>query len=238
MKGREWLWNLLLIAGSFIAGVLVPYFYEWSDSDQSRMNPVVGWVAIGMLVANLVFVASLVVIHFRSRSRTQSESNQRNAFRLSIRAILIVTGLLALLLGVARQTHMSVAGYGIYALMLAYIIRKFVMESGLRWPILGMLGCQLGPFSWVLTGKMSFVPFFFLHWFALPGWVPSVIVSQWFWRTRTEFEFLLAPIFAGLGLLVGTVLLQLGLKRWIAYTLVLMTCSLFSSFVLNALVRM
>ncbi len=51
MIQRAPLWNLLLFAGSCIAGILVPYFYDWTESDQSRMNPLVGWVAIAILVA-------------------------------------------------------------------------------------------------------------------------------------------------------------------------------------------
>ncbi len=185
-------------------------------------------------------MTTLAVIHWRGRSRSsiQPESQQRTGFRVSIRSILVITGLLAILLAVARQTHLSVAGYGLYAVIGLYVIKQFVMEARFRWPILGMLGCHLGPFAWVLTGKMSNVPFFWLHFLALPGLIPSMLMEEIIQRPRYEYEIFLAPIFAGLGLLIGTVLLKLGLKRWLAFILLWFTCSLFGSFILNSLWRM
>ncbi len=90
------------------------------------MNPWVGWVAIAILVANLFFMTTLAVIHWRGRgdSSLQPELKQRTGFRVSIRSILVITGLLAILLAVARQTHLSVAGYGLYAVTMFFVVRS------------------------------------------------------------------------------------------------------------------
>ena len=51
---------LLVVA----AGWLMPEFYDWTGADQSRPAPIVGWIGLGILVADAFVVAMLVWLHF------------------------------------------------------------------------------------------------------------------------------------------------------------------------------
>lgn len=236
-----------------LAGWFVPAFYDWTGADQSRWVPVIGWVALAIAVFDLLAIAALFGWHRQVESYTQQRpSSKRTALasdstgrrQFGIRHLLGLSTLVALLITLGRLISPTlVAGliwFGVVAWGIAVAWR--VPRSG--WWTGWLVWIQYSPYFWLLGAP---------NWFAvvlsplevfevlgstigLPTFFPGAFVGSILSSDirYTPWVFILS---SALSLALGIWLGPERPKRQLALGLILGTCSLFGSFILNALMR-
>ncbi len=209
-----------------------------------RAAPIVLWIALAILLVDLCVVSWLagqpelpVVVKEEPNQKLSDdpEDDLKRFDRFSIRSLLLITALVAVI--VAAQTILkaplaSRAVYGLigYALWLSY------SRPAVRWPVLVLLVCMWGPFAWTLNW-----PEFQkngVHVLHLLTDSPALLLAGWLsMLMRWNIDNGMGSAFALLELAMGLWIVQHGPKRGLTYTLAAFTLALFSSFGLHALVR-
>ncbi len=237
-----------------LAGWFIPEFYDWTGADQSRPAPVVGWIALAITAGDLLVIAGLLTWHFVLKSKRNSvnsavafDSDQGTATlnQFSIRHLLAFSAIIAVLLALSRWISPTATALIVFAAVVAWAMIIAKRNRGARWWIAFFACSQFLPFLWVGRGAMesilglrssnavlslvpmimslpSLFPFGFLGMF-LPI---DIRTNQWFFICCSALSFA-----------IGVWLSCRGPKRTLAYGLIVGTCSLFGSFILNALMR-
>lgn len=225
---------LLLIALSLLAGCLVPWFYEWTGSDQSRMSPSVGWTAIALCaVAGGVCAA----LPWTPIAAPAPSSDARPRFRFTVKMLLIVTAAVAVI--VATGVRFPWVASGLLA-VLAYGYAAWVggRSRACRWPIVALVACLQLPFAWVCFYDELEQILPAILWIAAgaPMLFPAAVLGGLFGQGMNDAPWL-AVLLTAVELSLGVWLIQRGPRRGIAYLVLVLLASTFGSFVLNALVR-
>jgi hypothetical protein len=221
----------LLIGLSLVVGWSVPAFYDWTGSNQSRSSPVILLAAAGLLLLAIVGCAALPwwpiaddrPLAFRDRK-----------FQFSIRAMLVTTAVVAVLLVVGKLMP-TVVGGGLYAISGAIAVRYCILFPQVRWQVAALVACMYFPFAWVLTWPgPSMDCLFFCS--GLPALLPTMLIGNAFGQYLHHSVWLLL-LLSGAELVLGLWIIRWGPRRTIAYLLLVLLISTFGSFVLNALAR-
>lgn len=237
-----------------LAGWFIPEFYDWTGADQSRPAPVIGWIALAITAGDLLAIAGLLIWHVNYQSKRKSIHPAAVVFsdqgttatnQFTIRHLLAFSAIIAALLTLSRWISPTATAVIVFASVVAWAIVIAKRNRGARWWIALVVGSQFLPFLWVVRGAMesilglrssnavlSLVPMVL----SLPSMFPFGFVSLFLpLDIRTNQWFFIGC--SALSLAIGVWLSCRGPKRTLAFGLIVGTCSLFGSFILNALMR-
>ncbi|TWT74501.1 hypothetical protein Pla123a_33240 [Posidoniimonas polymericola] len=225
---------LLLMAFSLLVGCLVPWFYEWTGSEQSRMSPLVGQAAIAMCVLAAVVCAALPWAPLASPT---PRGDARPRFRFTIRLLLAATAALAVVVAAGVRYPLVVSG-ALCAVAYGYAGWVGGRSRDRRWPIAALLACMLLPFVWVFFYEEleRLWPSIFWIMGGAPVLFSAILINSLLGQGMNETPWL-AVLLTAVELALGVWLVQQGPRRAIAYIVIALLVSTFGSFVLNALVR-
>ena len=222
-----------LMAVSLMLGACVPSFYEWTGANQSRPSPWFDYVAIGMLATVVLVSVSLIWIPIG----WQRPERKTKFSRIGLRTALIATGVLSVVFaGFAKSP--TVTGIAIYVVALIYAIWTAIKFPVYRLPIITLFCCLYLPFTWILFGKGHLEWFEVL--FRLLGWMPGLLPSMFICvlvDQRIHDANWLPTVVTTTEILVGLWMILLGAKRGIVCLMVIMVLSVFSSSLLDAMIR-
>lgn len=236
-KSRSWLTVAFVsvIVFNVASGWWMPDFYDWTGADQSRPAPIVSWVAIGMLLFNILTIGVLGWAHITKKWPSRAPSG---GMQFSILHIFFVMTVVAAFLALSRGASLEIAFYVLHGVVWITCIGISIRYRPLRRWLVLLFACQSAPYLWILKAgsAMPSVVGFLLLMTSLPAFLPSMVISA---LTGRHFEKLqwLATMLTMFELVIGVWLILLGTKRAIAYCLIVSTLSLFGSFLLHALMR-
>lgn len=246
---QAWLRGLgiALAIGSVLAGWLMSEFYDWTGADQSRPAPVVGWIALGIAVADVVLILGLYILHLYSRQKP-GDPSKKNALQyvprrggipqFSLSQLLGAVTVIALLLVIGRLGSTLVVAWVAFASALAWAIWIGIRNAQTRLRIALILWLQYTPFLWLIRKPGRWIDYLELFGMlpAFPTFFPSIYLNALF-QIHFQSGHWIGILFTALSLAIGTWLACLGRKRTLAFALVTMTFSIFGSFMLHAALR-
>ena len=222
----------LLILFSVVAGWLIPYFYDWTDSDQSRPSPLLWQVPLGVFVVSVGVCCGLPWLPIREKGSEKDTSK----LRFGLRTMLILTALIAIVIGLGLKFPGFVSST-LFGLALLGLVVFAIKRPAHRLASITLLACMFLPFSWllgyedfdqILTSLPTFLP-------SMPTLLPAGLLASVF-RQPLQDSFWIAHLLTAIELLVGIWMMVLGPKRTIAYLLLIMNVSLFGSLIFLQLV--
>ena len=226
-------WLLMTVA--VLWGLLLPEFYDWSGEDQSRPAPIVRWIALGLLLFDMLAIGWLMWLHFK-RPIPQVDMIQWGRF--GIWHVLVATAVVAIVVTVERNFKLPLAG-GVVVIVVGYAIWLAAKQRAVRWQIVALLICMWAPFLWVFRwpefrGNM---PQVLIMMPGAPELLPAIWTSQQMGWNRMG-QMTLLGLFTVVEVLLGLWCIRLGARPALAYSLLVWTASLINSFAFQALVRM
>ncbi|WP_145095554.1 hypothetical protein [Rosistilla carotiformis] len=225
---------LLLIGVSGLAGWGIPRFYQWTESDQSRMSPLVGQFAVGLTIVAVAICSCLPLVTIQSDTSVQG----RGPVRFQLRSLFLWTTALAIGLAGLMRFPMAVSGAVCGAAYL-HFIWFFARQPQHRWGAAALVGCMTLPYAWIAdpSGTNGIHVGWILLWVAagMPMLLPAGFIAGWLGHNVNDVAWLAILMTAG-QLVIGTWIIRLGPKRTIAYLIVSLVISLFGSFCLHAMV--
>lgn len=222
----------LLILFSVVAGWLIPYFYDWTDSDQSRPSPLLWQVPLGIFLVSVVVCCGLPWLPIREKGSEEDSIRMR----FGLRTMLILTALIALVIGLGMKFPGFVSSM-LLGLALFGLVVLAIKRPSQRLAAITLLACMFLPFSWLLgyedfdrmlTALPTFLP-------SMPTLLPAGLLANVF-RQPLQDSFWIAHLLTAIELLVGIWIMASGPKRAIAYLLLVMNVSLFGSLIFLQLV--
>jgi hypothetical protein len=217
---------VLPIAFSLAIGCLIPWFYEWTDSDQSRPSPLLWQVPAGIAAGSLLFCCAF---SWLPRIPSLSCEKTHSDLRFNLRSLLIVTTCIAICIPLGLKSPLVVCGC-ICIAAFSYFIAFAARNASSRLPSLALLACMLLPYSWVITydefGRI--LPAIPVLLGSFPTLVPGAILAYLSGQPFQEAQWLTYLLTAA-ELIIGVRLIRLGPKPTIAYLLVVMQISLLGS---------
>ncbi len=225
----------MLIAASFTAGWLVPAFYDWTGSDQSRPSPLIGQTALGLMVVGIVLGALLPWLPIEHE---RLDANRTERGRFKIRTLLVITAVVAVST-VALMKIPMVVGVCWCGLALAYTVRFWIVFRPYRWQTAALGACLYLPYIWIFHTGDGSRPLSVILWMmalGLPAFLPTMLIGGLLEQHMQELTWL-SMLLTGAELFFGILVIRLGPRLTIAYLLFVLLMSLFGSFGLNALAR-
>jgi hypothetical protein len=223
----------LMIGVSLMAGRLIPTFYDWTESDQSRLSPLVPQTAVGLFLFGIIACFVLPWVHFEHEP---SATSRGGTVQFTIRSILATIAVIAVFLAAFRKTPMLAVSGGLHAVAMCYVVRFWTLHRSLRWPVASLLACMYFPFAWIVSSSAPFHLSDSLQCFGLPAIFFVILLGGLVHHHPDSLAWLSIPLTSA-ELLVGVWLISLGPRRSIACLVFVLIASLFGSFVLNALLR-
>jgi hypothetical protein len=233
----------LLVCVSLSLGFQVPLFYNWSGTQQSDAPPIVGYAFAGFLIACCVSLLVLPLLpELKREAPVCSPLIRPPRFVIAV----IIPGMMIVGLVSYRDAIMFIIGATSFIYPLLCAVQLGMTSRLLRWRIVSLYSCLYLPFIWVFTndvfqgalkqgflrGLLGFLPF-------LAG-APALLCSLFLGRfigQQQAFAMLSAVVVAGLEVLLGLWIIQLGARRAIAYLVLLLAVSVITSFGFHALLR-
>ncbi|WDQ17119.1 hypothetical protein [Rhodopirellula sp. P2] len=212
----------LFIGGSLLVGWLIPSFYAWTDSDQSRPSSLLWKVPLGSSIASLAFCLVLPWLPIR---RQASSDAPRTSMRFSVRTLLILTAGVAIAIPLLAKFPLGVSAI-VCAGAFAYFIAFCVRNPQHRMAAATLFACMALPYAWVVGYKeLGRIFLDLVVMFAgMPAFLPAAMLSQVFGQHFLESQWL-AFLLTALELVLGIWMICLGPKRTIAYLLLVMQMS-------------
>ncbi len=229
----QWLYRICAIL-TFIAIVPPAYmraFYDWTNADQSRLPPIVPWIAI---VLSLVSISAIIHILRTPQSLWTGDSKQANPWQIGIFQIIAFTSFVALQLALIQraQQYAFIGNIILWMIAVGYSIsnhRRLILLATLT-------ACMYGPFDWIFLSADSLRRVELLKVMCLaPAIFPSVYSLMLVQGSINDSEIVsqaLSSVELGFGLWICN-----NVKLAIAFFVVVLTCSIFGSFILHALMR-
>lgn len=230
---KQMRWALVLLA--VLTGLLMPEFYDWTGADQSRPAPVVHWIGLAMLLLDGATVVGTVWLCYRQPSHCSKLLPDR---RFGIWQVLVATTAVAVVVTAERLLKLPLV-LGIVLAVVTYAIWIAFKQPAQRWQIATLIVCLWGPFLWIFRwpefhGNIAQV---LLMTPGLPALLPAAYFNYLLGMPMLG-DATTPGLFTLLFLILGLGLIRAGQWPAMACSLVLLTFSLFSSFGLQAMVRM
>jgi hypothetical protein len=246
---QTWLrgFGIALAVGSALAGWFMREFYDWTGADQSRPAPVVGWIALSIAIADVVMILGLFFLHLCSRQKP-SDPSKKNALqyvsrsggvpKFSLRQLLGAVTMVALLLIIGRLVLPLVIAWIAFASTLAWAIWIGMRNAHTRWRIALILWLQFTPYLWLARKPERWNEYLELLGMlpALPAFCPSIFLNALF-RYPFQSGQWISVLLSSLTFAIGIWVVRQGPKRSLAYSFIVLTFSIFGSFILHALMR-
>ncbi|TWT80192.1 hypothetical protein CA13_16050 [Planctomycetes bacterium CA13] len=221
------------IGVSLLLGLIIPGFYEWTGSDQSRPSPLIGQFALGMIIGGVAICLTLPLLPIKSDA---PEAENRRPLRFHVRTLLALTAATAICIAALLKFPMIAASV-LCGGAFIHFAWFFARNPQHRWPASTLLACMSLPFVWIISyDELDNILQALLFMAAgFPMLLPSALIVGWFGHNFHESMWL-SILLTGAELAIGTWLIGLGPKRTIAYLIVVTVVSVFSSFCFHALV--
>ncbi len=233
----RWLGIALAIV-SIAAGWFVPEFYDWTGADQSRPAPIIGWVALAIVAIDVLLMALLIRLHVSEPSKDKDRRTNGSG-QFNIRQLLGAITIVALLMMIGKSPWPNAVAFFVFACAAATALWIAIRHQRARWSIALIVWSQFATYIWIFRGdnQMQGGWTTILALPALPAFFPTGLLMARF-QMHFDTSQWLCVLSTSVALAIGVWICCLGPKRAIAYGLVVATCSIFGSFILNALVRM
>jgi hypothetical protein len=220
---------VLLIVVSVVAGRLIPAFYAWTDSDQSRPSPLLWKVPLWAAIATAMFCCILPMLRI---SPPESPHETRKGFQFGLRTLLIATTLITISIPLGMLYPLVVSGI-ICAAAFACQIALAVRIPSQRFAAITFFACMILPYSWMVTYEefgrtLISLPLLFG---SLPTLYPGGWLSYMLGQNLHDSMWV-NYLLTAMVIFVGIWLIQLGPKRTIAYLLFVTQMSLLGSLAL------
>lgn len=229
----------LLVCASLSAGWWIPVLYNWSGANQSYSPPIVGYVFHGFLIAT---AASLLAIPLLPKVERVEPVRNPVIQPFGFRVIAIILLMMELGLFLDRDAALVVIGMTSFFYPILCAIKLGILSPSIRWRIVSLYSCMYLPFAWVggnenLLGAIKQGSLIVLPFIAgAPALLCYVYLDNFVGRAH-GIGLSIAVIVAGLEILVGLWIIQLGARRALAYQMLLLAVSIVMSFCMYAMVR-
>ncbi len=130
----------LLIGVSLAVGLLIPAFYDWTGSDQSRPSPLIFQTAVGLLLCGIMVCMALPWL---SIAYDPPPTHRARKVQFTIRTILVMTAVVALLLVLFRNKPMLAVSGGLNVIAWCYVVRVWILFRSFRWPLSSVVGVHV-----------------------------------------------------------------------------------------------
>ena len=227
---------LFMVVASVAVGLLIPAYYDWTGSDQSRPSPLLLPTAIGILLAGIGCCAALAWISFPS---TSSDANEGKPHQFSIQMILVLTAVVAVLLAAFGALPKGLLSGILLSSTLSFLAHRCYRDHSSRLPVATMLSAMYFPYAWIFTWRSAqdaFPEILWMGW-GLPAFFHLMLLGGLFEQHSSELTWF-STLLTTVMLAIGIWMIQLGRKRLLVYLIFLLISSVYGSFILNALVRM
>ena len=216
----------LLIVVSLLVGWLIPPFYAWTDSDQSRPSHLLWKLPLSSAIAAAAFCVALPWSPITSKS---SGDTQPAPMRFSVRTLLMITAGVAVAIASLAKFPLVVSGIGC-ACAFAYFIWFCVKHPAHRMAGSALIACMILPYAWLVGYEEldRVLPTLAVMIAGMPAFLPAAFLSQMFGQHFQESQWL-TFLLTALELLIGIWMIRLGPKRTIAYLLLVLQVSAFGS---------
>ena len=168
----------LFIVASLVLGWLIPGFYEWTGSDQSRPSPLIWQFALGMIIGG--FILCLLLPFLPAQTAAEDETREPK-MRFTVKNLIVLTGVIAIIV-VALMKFPLVTSCVLCGGAFLHYVWFIVLHPKLRLPAAALLSCMCLPFVWLVGyGEFSNI-WKGLVWIAtgLPMLLPSAYLASWF----------------------------------------------------------
>jgi len=214
------------IAASLLVGWLIPAFYAWTDSDQSRPSPLLWQLPLTTAILAFVFCVALPWLPISS---DHTNAEPRASVRYRFHSLLLIATGVAIMIAVPAK--FPLVGAGIVTVgMVAYFIQFWLRYPQHRLAASSLIACMILPYAWIVAYKHFGQIFQTVM--ALIGIFPTFYPANWIcyfagipFRESPGLGFLLTA----LELVGGLWLIRLGPKRTIAYLLLVVLVSAMGS---------
>ena len=224
----------LMIGVSLGVGLLIPAFYDWTGSDQSRPSPLIFQSAVAVLLCGIITCSILPWLKLAYDPPTNIPYRK---FQFKIRSILMFTAVVAVFLVAFNKLPVIAVSGGLYGLALCFVTRYCILFRAFRWPLASLFACMYFPFAWIASwDELTQAPEMIWMASGLPTLILAIPIGRLFQQHAQDSAWL-SILMAGAELVIGVWLIRLGPKRFVAYLVFVLMVSVFSSFILNALAR-
>jgi hypothetical protein len=221
---------LLIIATSLLIGLVIPAFYRWTDSDQSRPSALLWQVP---LVLTSITLVVCIVLPWLPIANNLPKDVSTTKFRFSLGRLLVLTTAVAFAIPLLMNFPLVVSGV-VSAITWTYFLGFCLLNPACRLSAVGLLATMSLPFAWVVADRWLAKPLLMML-TGLPAFVPAALLSRLF-KQNMQQELWLMFLLTAIELLIGTWLIRLGTKPALAYCLFVMQLSTFGSLALHMLV--
>lgn len=219
---------------SAIVGSLIPGFYDWTESDQSRPSPLLWQVPLGWAALSLLACCVLPCLKIRRRVfENRAAKEARGSLGcFSIRAMLIGTTVVAVVVVVLIRWPNFTTAIIWFAVFIRLGIQAYKRPEQII-DIAALASAMVLPFVWLVFNAPSHLSSVELVWMApsLPTLLPSLIARSLAGGSLQDAIWV-PSLLTAFQLLVGLWCIELGPRRALAYILIVQTLSIFSSLVL------
>ncbi len=212
----------LTIAVSLLVGWFIPEFYVWTGSNQSSPSPLLWTVPLWSAIVSAVLCMALPWLPIKTSS---SSDTSRTPMRFSVRALLMLTAGVAVAIPLLAKFPLVVSGI-VCAGAFAYLIAFCVRNPQHRMAATALVACMIMPFAWLVGyGELDrLLPALVAMFAGMPAIVPAALLSQMVGQPFQESQWL-AFLITAFELVIGIWMIRLGLKRTIAYLLLVLHLS-------------
>jgi hypothetical protein len=223
-----------LIAISLLLGCLIPAFYDWTGSDQSRPSPLIWQTALGLTVSAAVVCFALPWLPIRDEAEHRAAPVR---FQFKLRTLLAMTAGVAAIIAALAEFPMLVSSI-LCAISFGCVVRYWVLYRCHRWATAALTACMYLPFFWIFMDGEPKHLFPEILWMAsgLPSLFPALLIGGLLGQNQHDTMWL-PVLLTGVVLAAGILSIRMGPRRTLACLLIVLLMSTFGSFVLNALAR-
>ena len=231
-RNRETLVFLSFIVVSAAAGWGIPWFHEWSGTQQSQRSPLIFRFGIALTVGGIALCFLLPRLLL---PRQSGESDKRHPirFRFTMRRVLVVITLTAIWVGSSPQLEVAASRFlCIGMLCYAGLLIRHIQAA--RWAVVALFSCMLLPYLWMALDRsliqvLGIPAIIFGN--GLPAFLPQLLIGLVMGQRTVEW-FWMGALLTVLQMRVGCGMIQLGPERTISFLVYSLLASLFGSFLL------
>jgi hypothetical protein len=224
------------IVVSAMAGWGIPWFTEWSGTQQSRRSPLIFPLAIGLTVGGIALCLLLPRLPIPTHRR-ESDERLPIQFQFTMRRFMAITAAVAIWIAIFARFKLA-ASILIYIGMFFYFGWFMLHNRRYRLAVSALVSCMFLPYVWLAgyreLGQM--MPEILAGMFGLPALLPQLLIGVVL-DQRTVESFWIGALLTAVQMGIGLWMIRLGPKRTIAFLVYSLLASLFGSFFFYQAVR-
>ncbi|MEM6690343.1 MAG: hypothetical protein AAF664_13000 [Planctomycetota bacterium] len=210
------------------AGLLIPSFYAWTDSDQSRPSPLLWQVPLSIFVASALITLTLPWLCRTNSVSAESDEKDR---RFGLRSLFVITAGIAVFIGIGRYYPQAISGLACAAAFV-WAIRFAIRQRRHRLAIACLFSSMILPYAWIINYEeidriLPAIPPMIA---SFPTFIAGMILGQMLGLGMHD-SYWVSNVLTDCEILMGVWLIGLGPRRAFAYLMMVLQLSLFGSLV-------